>query len=104
MRSHEWIDQRSLALHEAVAKKLVEHPELLDIARQNLRRWLAQNPEPALLEWQRLLETLDFDDLLDLLRSPGERARRLRQSSPFAGVLTPQERQAILDRYESQPA
>jgi hypothetical protein len=104
MRSHEWIDQRSLALHEAVAKKLAEHPELLEVARQNLRRWLAQNRQPALLEWQRLFETLEFDNLLAFLRSPDERARRLRQSSPFAGVLTTQERQAILDRYETQPA
>ena len=54
MRSHEWIDQRSLALHEAVAKKLAEHPELLEVARQNLRQWLARNPQPALLDWQRL--------------------------------------------------
>jgi len=104
MRSHEWIDRRSLALHEAVAKKLAEHPELLEVARQNLRQWLAQNPQPALLEWQRLLDTLAFDELLELLRCPDERARRLRQSSPFAGVLTHRERQAILDRYESQPA
>jgi hypothetical protein len=104
MRSHEWIDQRSLALHEAVAKKLAEHPELLEVARQNLRRWLAQNRQPALLEWQRLFETLSFNDLLALLRSPDERARRLRQSSPFAGVLTTQERQAILAHDESQPA
>ena len=104
MRSHEWIDQRSLALHEAVARKLIDHPELLDIARQNLHRWLAQNPHSALLEWQRLLETLAFHELLEFLRASDERATRLRQSSPFAGVLTPRERQAILDRYESQPA
>ncbi|MBI4657931.1 MAG: hypothetical protein HY735_03620 [Verrucomicrobia bacterium] len=103
MRSHEWIDQRSLALHDAVAKKLAEHPELLEVARRNLRRWLAQNRQPALLEWQHLLDTLPFNDLLALLRSTDERARRLRQSSPFAGVLTPQERLAILERYESQP-
>src|SRR5438045_9517778 len=104
MRSHEWIDQRILALHEAVARKLIERPELLDVARQNLRRWLAQNPQPALMEWRRLFDTLDFDELVDLLRCPDERATRLRQSSPFAGVLTAQERQAILDRYESQSA
>jgi hypothetical protein len=42
--------------------------------------------------------------VIELLRAPDERATRLRQSSPFAGVLTPRERQAILDRYESQPA
>ena len=41
MRSHEWIDERSLALHEAVAAKLEREPQLLDIARANLQRWTA---------------------------------------------------------------
>jgi hypothetical protein len=104
MRSHQWIDQRSLALHEAVAEKLIAHPELLEVARQNLRRWLASHPQPALLEWQRALDSLPLAGVIELLRAPDERATRLRQSSPFAGVLTPRERQAILDRYESQPA
>jgi hypothetical protein len=101
MRSHEWIDERSLALHQAVAAKLETQPELLEIARGNLGRWLAVHPAPALLEWKVLLDTLQLADVLALLRSPDERAARLRQSSPFAGVLTLAERQAILDKYES---
>src|SRR5438128_10178276 len=104
MSSHEWIDQRSLAVHEAVANKLAEHPEWLEVARQNLRQWLARNPQPPLLAWQRLLDTLAFDELLELLRCPDERARRLRQSSPFAGVLTHRDRQAHLVRYHSHAA
>jgi hypothetical protein len=40
--------------------------------------------------------------LIVLLRSGDERATRLRQSSPFAGLLTPEERQAILDDYDSR--
>jgi hypothetical protein len=104
MRPHEWIDRRSLALHEAVADKLLAHPELIEVARENLRRWLARGPQPALIEWRQLLDTLSLDELQRLLRSPDERAARLRQSSPFAGVLTPRERQSILDSYGSQPA
>jgi hypothetical protein len=104
VRSHEWIDERSLALHEAVAAKLQAQPQLLEVARANLKRWLAVRPAPPLCEWQRLLDALPLPQLLQLLRSADEEAARLRQSSPFAGILTPAERQAILCRYESSCA
>ena len=47
VRTHEWIDRRSLALHEAVAAKLEAQPQLLDVARANLARWLPA-PTPPL--------------------------------------------------------
>ena len=102
MRSHQWIDQRSLALHEAVAARLEADPHLLDVARANLERWLTVAPRGALFEWRELLDAMPLPELLALLRSPGDRAAHLRQSSPFAGVLSPEERQSILDRYESR--
>lgn len=101
MRSHEWIDQRSLALHEAVAAKLEADPALLDVARANLQRWLCATPRPAVIEWLQLLDVTPLPQLLRLLRSTGDHAARLRQSSPFAGLLTPEERQSILDRHGS---
>ena len=102
MRSHAWIDRRSQALHEAIAAKLDQDVRLLEIARANLRRWLSANPAPALLEWRALLDRMTAAEVSELLRSSEESAARLRQSSPFAGILTPGERQAILDRYESR--
>lgn len=102
VRAHEWIDRRSLALHDAVAAKLEAQPELLELARANLQRWLRLNPAPALHEWAHLLDSLSGPALVGLLRSADERATRLRQSSPFAGLLTDQERQAILNDYESR--
>jgi hypothetical protein len=102
VRSHEWIDRRSLALHEAVAAKLEAQPQLLDVARTNLRHWLSANTSAALREWWQLLEVTPLPALLALLRSPGEEPTRLRQSSPFAGLLTQEERQAILNAYESR--
>ena len=104
MRSHQWIDERSLALHEAGAARLEAEPHLLEVARANLQRWLAARPVAALREWQRLLDGLPLLQLLQLLRSPEDEAVRLRQSSPFAGILSPAERQAILARYESSRA
>jgi len=67
----------------------------------NLRRWLSSSPTPVLREWQRLLDALFLDQLLTLLRSTDEEAARLRQSGPFAGLLSTAERQAILAKYES---
>jgi hypothetical protein len=104
MRSHQWIDERSLALHEAVAAKLEAQPQLLEVARANLKRWDAAGSSRPPREWQRLLDTLSLPQLLKLLRSLDEEAVRLGQSSPFAGLLTPAERQEILRRYESSLA
>jgi hypothetical protein len=103
-RSHEWIDQRSLALHEEVAQMLQQKPELLGKAKTTLARWIEQRPTdvPAVLvEWQNILETWPIEKTLELLRSPDEDARRLRQSSPFCGFLTPEKRLEILKEYEA---
>jgi len=104
VRSHQWIDQRSLALHEAVAAKLEAHPQLLDVARQNLERWLQQNPATALREWRRILDSTPLPEVVALLRSSTEEAARLRQSSPFAGLLTTEERRTIMGACESRRA
>jgi len=104
MRSHEWIDQRSLALDRLIAEKLAAHPELLEHAVQILDRWIAQRqPQPpaALLEWQQILRERSFTEILAFLRSDSEKARRLRQSSPFCGLLTPEERLEIFREYEA---
>jgi len=102
VRSHQWIDQRSLALHEAVAAKLEAHPQLLDVARRNLERWLQRNPATAVREWRSILDSTPLPEVVALLRSSSEEAARLRQSSPFAGLLTTEERRAILSVYESR--
>jgi hypothetical protein len=100
VRSHDWIDRRSLALHAAVAAKLEADPRVLEVARANVRRWLAANHAPALVEWRDLLDAASIPELVAVLRSSDEEAVRLRQSSPFAGILTPAERQAILQSHE----
>lgn len=104
MRSHQWIDRRSRALHEAVADRLAADPALLTLARANLDRWMSTRAAPAWREWQRLLDEEPLAEVLAILRSDDERAARLRQSSPFAGLLSPEERQQILERYDPRRA
>ena len=102
-RSHQWIDARSLALAKAVAKKIRRDPQLLDTARDSLRRWKKRIiPWPrALREWEEILANFPLDTVLAMLLEDSEEGRRRRQSSPFPGVLTPQERRAIFDHYEA---
>jgi hypothetical protein len=98
---HLRIDRRSLALHQAVAEKLRAHPELIEIARENLSRWYAGagRSQPYLDEWRRILD-LPLEEVLSLMEQDGERMTALRQSSPFAGILEPAERWAVYTRFE----
>ncbi|GCD19700.1 helix-turn-helix domain-containing protein [Cellulomonas sp. H30R-01] len=92
--------RRSLYLAFATAGKLVLHPELVELARENLAHMRTRHtrgrPAQWLAQWQQLLDG-PFDDLLLALTSPSQRSRELRQNSPFAGVLTEDERLAALD-------
>jgi hypothetical protein len=107
MRTHEQVDRRSLALAEAVAEVIDRDPERrgLDRARSNCRRWTSESRSPAVEEWRRILEQ-DWRVIRRILLDPGEEGRRLRQNSPFCGVLSPRERWEIYRRFahESQAA
>lgn len=59
VRPHQWTDERSLALHAAVAAKLEAQLELLDVARENLHRWLGTRPAAALRERQSILDVYE---------------------------------------------
>ena len=101
--SHRLLDARSLALHAVIARKIDRNPALLEIAQRNLERWSAQRrgDVPSWLEeWQRVLKQ-PWPRIAALITDPGEDATRLRQSSPFAGVLTNQERWRIYEAFRA---
>jgi hypothetical protein len=100
MRSHEWIDQRSLALDRAIAEKLRRDPSLLNKARQTVNLWLQNGSHPAWLEWKTILDTWPIERILDFLQDSTEEACRLRQSRPFCGILSESERWTIFQDYE----
>src|SRR3990172_2485485 len=89
--------ERSIALHAAVAAKLLAQPVLVERARAKLRQWLAAGGRSSPL-WRRWAEILDkpHDAVLAFLVERSEEADWLRKASPFAGILTPQERWRIL--------
>ncbi len=108
-RTHEELDLRSLALHSRVAERLRVQPALLQIARDNLERWRSQGDEDdpaaaAIREWQEILDSLSIDELCKYLVRRDERATRLRQSSPFAGILAPAEVWEVKRRFNGEKA
>ena len=104
MKDHRLIDERSLAFDRLIAAKLRRNPALVEKARGNLARWVktcSAGARPDLLEWQCLLAG-PFDELLVLMEATDERAARLRQSSPFCGILTEEERLGILREFQAR--
>jgi hypothetical protein len=76
-------------------------PALVGRGLVSIERWLGSRfptVRPVLLEGRELLEG-PRERWGETLLSTDERATRLRQSSPFAGVLTEAERNAILKRF-----
>ena len=96
---HMRIEQRSLALHQVISQHLRENPDLLQIARNNLERWVKRDGEiPPWKEWKEILRK-PLTQIVDVIVSKTEKGRQLRQSSPFCGVLTPKERWKIYESF-----
>jgi hypothetical protein len=100
---HSRLDERSLAMHQLIAAKVQADPALLDKARENVRRWQADegSAKLALAEWEQILSG-SVNQVVQFLAECSERATRLRQSSPFAGILTEAERRAIYESYSTR--
>ena len=100
---HRIIEARSLAMHCLIASKIAADPSLLDVARTNLAAWrrrYGDTPPRALEEWREILDRT-WQAIAALITDPGEAAGRLRQSSPFAGLLTQAERQRVYEAFGS---
>lgn len=87
---------QSLEIHRRIAGLLIANPEqVIGKAVGNLNSWLESRSHPtpgsAHQEWRGLLQTLTPEEIAALIVSNDEDAARLRQSSPFAGILSPQE-------------
>jgi hypothetical protein len=93
---HAVAEETSLALHRAVADRLRADPSLVERARRRVEGWLSEGTvaRPYAEAWREVLAG-PVEDVARFLEDPGDRARQLRQSSPFAGVLNARTRWAI---------
>ncbi len=100
---HRIIEARSLGMHCLIASKIFGDPRLLGRARRNLEVWRArygaQAPK-ALDDWQQILDR-PWPEIAAIITDPGERSTQLRQSSPFAGVLTARERRRVYEAFRA---
>ncbi|HEY0683787.1 MAG TPA: hypothetical protein VGD45_15750 [Steroidobacter sp.] len=89
-------------MHAVIARKIQRDPSLLQIARHNIDRWSArwETPLPWLEEWREILDQ-PWHYVAAIITEPSENAARLRQSSPFAGILTKQERWRIYKAFRA---
>jgi hypothetical protein len=93
--THETLDQIKLAQHKLIAKKLQENPErILTLARRNLQRYIKGRPATATSlwrEWRTILDQNSVDRIIAVMTAKTQKATELRQASPFAGALSPEE-------------
>ena len=91
-------ERRSLFLHRAIARRLLEDPEaVLTRARKVLgimEGRASPGLDPVLREWRVLLDR-PVEALAAVLVDPDPWARELRQATPFAGVLDAGERTEV---------
>ena len=96
MDLHRLSEERSIEYHRVIAERLWSQPEILEMARHRVQAWLTGSSEPPFYaeKWAEMLAR-DVPAIAAFLVDRSELALELRQSSPFAGALQPQERWRI---------
>jgi hypothetical protein len=90
-------------MHAVIAQKVERDPRLLDVPRNNLQRWGVRwkNEAPVWYdEWCKIMSR-PWLEIAAIITEPSERGARLRQSSPFAGVLSAAERRRIYEAFRA---
>jgi hypothetical protein len=92
MQTHRKIDERSLAMMKAVAKKIDDDPQQnsLKKAREVCDRWAEMHDNPYIHKWRELLKS-PWKEIKSILLTDSEQASAMRQGNPFGGILTPKE-------------
>lgn len=93
---HRLNEERSIEYHRLIAERLLRDTEILEMARRRVAEWLAARETAPFYarKWAEILAA-DAASVAAFLVDRSELAVELRQSTPFAGALTPQERWRI---------
>lgn len=103
MKTHRQIDERSLAMMEAVAKKIDDDPEKAGLkkAREVCDRWAEMHDNPYIYKWREILRK-PWEEIKNILLDDSEEAQAMRQCNPFCGILTPKERWRIYREFRDR--
>jgi hypothetical protein len=99
IRSHTELDERARRLASAIANRLPSDPTIVQRSLEWIEERIAvagARDVSALEQWQKILTRLSTSQIQKILLEDSERARELRQSLPFAEVLSPQERRLLM--------
>jgi hypothetical protein len=97
MEKHRVGPARSLALHREVARRLREHPDLVERARARVAAWRRMGTVSAFYAeaWEEVLGAPSAD-VAEAIVTETEHFDALRQVSPFAGIIDPRTRWRLL--------
>lgn len=93
--------EKSLWLHRALLGHLMADPQdVIQVARENITSWKPGHRADGMTtrylnQWQRVIDA-GIDDIVQVLIGTDEVSIELRQNSPFAGVLSDDERRQVL--------
>jgi hypothetical protein len=93
-RTHRTAELQALAYHRLVAERLDDH--VLEQARRRLDQWKGMGRIHSRWseQWESILSR-SLDEIKEAISADTPEARQLRQTSPFAGMLTEQERRLL---------
>lgn len=96
MDLHRLAEKRSIAYHRLIAERIRRDPTVLEGARARVRSWMSTTGTVPFYarKWDEVLSH-DIDAIASFLVEDSDLARELRQSTPFAGALSPTERWEI---------
>ena len=85
-----------------MTERLLQDPSLLEIARDNLRRWKEKQgrASPYFERWEEIL-ALPVEEIAEIMVSEDPRMVDLRQSTPFCGILLPKERWQVYEAFRT---
>ncbi len=96
MNKHRLAEERSLALHRAIADRLTDGGAVLERARARVHQWLETGEVASYWaqEWDRALSK-PLAEIQAFLVDCSEHATAMRQMTPFAGAIDPRTRWRI---------
>lgn len=95
------IDRQILAIHKAIAEKLLAEPDLCDevSARLNQRLEMGKIRYGEYITWVSILEHIDDTELfLAAMLDDSFRMKKFRRRTPFSGILSEKERLEALQK------
>lgn len=101
MNYHSHLDHRSLRFHELIAAEFVKDPVAVrQKAISTLKRWKKQGSWcTGFSKWEKLLKRSSDQYILSIMLEKSDRGDALRQTSPFVGIISEEQRMAVIEEF-----